>query len=90
MRLKRISRSATFTASVHDTIFDMLIAHKAIEVIAMSWNTQLSSLWAERVESARNAYASGIEGLKAAYDADEDGVPERPGEDISTQIRFTR
>jgi hypothetical protein len=82
--------SVTYTACIHDTIFDNLITWKAIELIAMSWDTGLSTLWQTRVEEAKASYTSAIERIITTYDSDEDGIPEFPEERITTSVRFSR
>ena len=80
----------TYTSAIHDTIFDNLIISKAIELIAMSWDTGLSTLWQTRVDEAKATFTSGVEALIAAYDDDEDGIPEMPDEQITASVRFSR
>jgi hypothetical protein len=84
------SGTVTYTASVHDTIFDNLICWKAIELIALGWHTGLTSLWQTRVDEAKANYAAAIESIITSYDDDEDGVPEMPEEESRTNIRFRR
>lgn len=84
------SGTLTLTTALHDTIFDNLIVWKAIELVAMGWDTGLTSMWSTRVEEAKLNYSSAIERIIATYDVDEDGIPEMPSEQINTQIRFTR
>lgn len=84
------SGTLTLTCAAHDTIFDNLICWKSIELIAMGWDTGLSTLWQTRVEEAKASYQAAIERIVAAYDEDEDGVPEMPDEEIRTGIRFRR
>lgn len=84
------SGTLTLTCALHDTIFDNLIVAKAIELVAMSWDTGLSGIWQTRVDEAKSIYQSGIERIIATYDADEDGIPELPQEEIRTSVRFRR
>lgn len=84
------SGNVVFTCALHDTIFDNLIVSKSIELIAMSWDTGLSTLWQTRVEEAKAGYQSGIERVVASYDIDEDGIPEMPDDKITTSVRFSR
>jgi hypothetical protein len=83
------SGTLTLTCGLHDTIFDNLICWKAIELIAMSWHTGLSTLWDTRVQEAKASYASAIERVITSYDDDEDGVPEA-NDEVRTSIRMRR
>jgi hypothetical protein len=83
------SGSIVLTCALHDTIFDNLISWKAIELIAQSWNTGLSTLWETRVQDAKANYVSVLEHVITNYDDNEDGIPEET-EEIRTNIRLRR
>ena len=85
-----VTGTLTFTCSVHDTIFDNLIVWKALELVAQGWDTGITDMWRSRVEEAKMNYNSAIDRIVASYDEDEDGIPESPGDNITTSIRFSR
>lgn len=66
----------TFKAAVYETVYDRLIAYKALELIAMSWRTGQNPRWDERRDDMRKEYENLLETIRINVDADEDGVPE--------------
>lgn len=84
------SGNIAFQCALYDTSFDNLIAWKAIQLIALSWDAGASAIWQTRLQQAAEDYAATLSGLKVALDSDEDGIPERPDEDVRTSVRFTR
>lgn len=81
--------SVDFTASIYETVFDRLIAYRALELIAMGWKTGLNEKWDQIKEDMKSEYNAGMESVKFSYDSDEDGVPE-DGEVSRASVRFTR
>lgn len=67
-----------FKAAVYETVFDRLIAYKALELIAASWKTGNNPRWDERRDDMQKEYESLLETIRINMDLNEDGVVDEP------------
>lgn len=84
------SNPVTFTATLYETVFDELIAYRALELIALSWKTGLNPRWDDMQAEMYKRYVERMEAIKFSYDEDQDGIPEVAEPKFSAGVRFTR
>ena len=66
----------TFKSALYETVWDRLIAYKALELIFRTWATGINSQWDVRVKEMRDEYDALFESLQMNYDWNEDGYPD--------------
>jgi len=77
-RLERVAGvgDLRFKSADYETVYDMLIAYKAIALISASWKTGLNEKWDERKDDMQKEYEARLETIRINLDSNEDGVPE--------------
>lgn len=67
------STSITFTAALYETIWDFVIAYKAMQLIYAYWMKEENDIWDNRRKVAMEEYEKLMSVVKANYDLDDSG-----------------